>query len=152
MPAVVTDQFRILNASNFVDTVTGIGGTDPSSSFYVSVSLPNPTVVGFGRTSTWDTATPNPVDNINNVNHIGDTTLFGKRVIGKFGWCDFCSSLANKDNQYLIQNKGAVANYMSKPEIGLINGGCFSKQPFPSPNLPHLPSNQDLRLEPLGAM
>ena len=67
MPAVVTDQFRILNASNFVDTVTGIGGTDPSSSFYVSVSLPNPTVVGFGRTSTWDTATPNPVDNINNV-------------------------------------------------------------------------------------
>ena len=83
MPAVVTDQFRILNASNFVDTVTGIGGTDPSSSFYVSVSLPNPTVVGFGRTSTWDTATPNPVDNINNVNHIGDTTLFGKRVIGK---------------------------------------------------------------------
>ena len=83
MPAVVTDQFRILNASNFVDTVTGVGGTDPSSSFYVSVSLPNPTVVGFGRTSTWDTATPNPVDNINNVNHIGDTTLFGKRVIGK---------------------------------------------------------------------
>tara|TARA_B100001057_G_scaffold433455_1_gene462366 strand:+ start:207 stop:854 length:648 start_codon:yes stop_codon:yes gene_type:complete len=76
----------------------------------------------------------------------------GKRVIGKFGWCDFCSSLANKDNQYLIQNKGAVANYMSKPEIGLINGGCFSKQPFPSPNLPHLPSDQDLRLEPLGAM
>ena len=83
MPAVVTDQFRILNASNFVDTVTGIGGTDPSSSFYVSVSLPNPTVVGFGRTSTWDTATPNPVDNINSVNHIGDTSLFGKRVIGK---------------------------------------------------------------------
>ena len=83
MPAVVTDQFRILNASNFVDTVTGIGGTDPSSSFYVSVSLPNPTVVGFGRTSTWNTATPNPVDNINDNNHIGDTSLFGKRVIGR---------------------------------------------------------------------
>ena len=26
MPAVITDQFRILNASNFVDTVTGVGG------------------------------------------------------------------------------------------------------------------------------
>ena len=64
MPAVVTDQFRILNASNFVDRVTGVGVTDPSSSFYVSVSLPNPTIVGFGRTSTWNTATPNPVDNI----------------------------------------------------------------------------------------
>ena len=41
------------------------------------------TLQSLGRTSTWDTATPNPVDNINNVNHIGDTTLFGKRVIGK---------------------------------------------------------------------
>ena len=79
-------------------------------------------------------------------------SLTGKRVIGKFGWSDFCSSLANKDNQYLIQNKGAVANYMSKPEIGQLNDGCFSKAPFWSPNLPHLPSNQDLRLEPLGAM
>ena len=83
MPAVVTDQFRILNASNFVDTVTGIGGADPTNSFYVTLGLPNPTIVGFGRTSTWNTATPNPVDNINRNNHIGDTSLFGKRVTGK---------------------------------------------------------------------
>tara|TARA_B100001287_G_scaffold152741_1_gene128547 strand:+ start:12345 stop:13904 length:1560 start_codon:yes stop_codon:yes gene_type:complete len=83
MPAVVTDQFRILNASNFVDTVTGIGGADPKNSFYVTLGLPNPRIVGFGRTSTWDTNTPNPVDNINRNNHIGDTTLFGKRVTGK---------------------------------------------------------------------
>ena len=76
----------------------------------------------------------------------------GRRVIGKFCWCDFCSSLANEDNHYLIQNKGAVANYMAKPEVGMINGGCFSKQAFWSKNLPHLPSNHDLRLEPLGAM
>jgi hypothetical protein len=76
----------------------------------------------------------------------------GQRIIGKFSWCDFCSSLANEENQYLIQNKEAVKIYMSKPEVGLINGACFSKQPLWSPNLPHLPSDQDLRLEPLGAM
>ena len=76
----------------------------------------------------------------------------GQRIIGKFSWCDFCSSLANEENQFLIQNKAAVANYMSKPEVGLINGACFSKMPFWSPNLPYLPSDQDLRLEPLGAM
>ena len=35
-------------------------------------------------------------------------SLTGKRIIGKFSWCDFCSSLAKKDNQYLIQNKGAT--------------------------------------------
>ena len=35
-----------------------------------------PTVVGFGRTSTWDTSTPNPVDNINSVRNINPTLLF----------------------------------------------------------------------------
>ena len=76
----------------------------------------------------------------------------GKRIIGKFEWTNFCSSLANEDNQFLIQNKMAVANYMGKPEVGLINGSCFSKQPVWSENLPHLPSDQDLVLEPLGAI
>ena len=81
MPAIVTDQFRILNASNFV---AGVSST--TNSFYVCVGLPNPTtqkvggVNAFGRDDNWNTATPNPVDNINNVNHIGDTTTFGKRV------------------------------------------------------------------------
>ena len=37
MPAIVTDQFRILNASNFV---AGVSST--SNSFYVAVGLPNP--------------------------------------------------------------------------------------------------------------
>ena len=77
---------------------------------------------------------------------------FVRKVKRCFSWMDFCSSLANEDTQFLIQNKMAVANYMSKPEVGLINGYCFSKQPVWSENLPHLPSDQDLRLEPLGAM
>ena len=51
MPAVVTDQFRILNASNFVNTVTGIGGADPTDSFYVTLVLPNPTASAFGSPS-----------------------------------------------------------------------------------------------------
>ena len=39
MPAVITDQFRILNASNFVDTVTGVGGASPTNSFYVTLGF-----------------------------------------------------------------------------------------------------------------
>ena len=39
--------------------------------------------MGFGRQSDFDDAPPNPVDNINTNNHIGDTTLFAKRVTGK---------------------------------------------------------------------
>ena len=49
MPAVVTDQFRILNASNFVKSVTGIGGADPTDSYYITLGLPNAQAVGFGR-------------------------------------------------------------------------------------------------------
>ena len=77
MPAIVTDQFRILNASNFV---AGVSST--SNSFYVAVGLPNPApaTVGFGRATNWNTATPNPQDSFSEVAHIGDTSTFGKRV------------------------------------------------------------------------
>ena len=77
MPAIVTDQFRILNASNFV-----AGVSSSTNSYYISLGLPNPqpASVGFGRANNWNTATPNPVDSFSDIGHIGDTTQFGKRV------------------------------------------------------------------------
>ena len=75
MPAVVTDQFRITNASNFVDSVL-----DSNNSYYVFLGLPNPAVVGFGRTSNWNSSTPNPVDNLQYLTHYRDTSLFGKKI------------------------------------------------------------------------
>jgi len=75
MAAIVTDQFRILNASNFVDSID-----NNSNSYYVFLSLPNPTAVGFGRSTTWDDNTPTPSDNINYLNHVGQTMMFGKKV------------------------------------------------------------------------
>ena len=75
MAAIVTDQFRILNASNFVDSVA-----DSNNSYYVFVGLPNPTQVGFGRTTDWNTNVLDPVDNFNYANHSTDTMLFGKKV------------------------------------------------------------------------
>jgi hypothetical protein len=91
MSAIVTDQFRILNANNFINSVK-----DSTNSYYVFVGLPNPapSTVGFGRTDNWDTNTPNPTDNIDYLNHYGSTILFGKkvssanirRVIRKINW------------------------------------------------------------------
>lgn len=89
MSALVTDQFRILNASNFVDSIN-----NSSNSYYVFVGLSNPTETGFGRSSSWDTYTPNPVDNFDYLNHYKSTILFGKkitsanvrRVIRKIEW------------------------------------------------------------------
>jgi len=75
MAAIVTDQFRILNANNFVETVD-----NANNSYYVFLGLPNPTRVGFGGATDWNTNTPNPIDNTNNLNHSGDVMLFGKKV------------------------------------------------------------------------
>ena len=75
MSALVTDQFRILNASNFVESVE-----NSSNSYYVTIGLPNPTIVGFGRSTTWNTNPPAPIDSISYNKHSGDVTLYGKKV------------------------------------------------------------------------
>ena len=93
MPAVVTDQFRILNASNFVDSVL-----DSNNSYYAFLGLPNPTAVGFGRSDTWNTgnsnSVPPPTDNLSYSSQYKSTILFGKkinsanirRVVKKHSW------------------------------------------------------------------
>ena len=75
MSALVTDQFRILNASNFVESFS-----DEKNSYYITVGLPNPTIVGYGRSNTWNTNPPAPIDNLDYNTHSGDVTMFGRRV------------------------------------------------------------------------
>ena len=75
MAAIVTDQFRILNAANFIDSVS-----DTSNSYYVFVGLANPTTSGYGRNTNWDSDVPNPTDNIDYMNFVGDAMMFGKKV------------------------------------------------------------------------
>ena len=89
MSAIVTDQFRILNATNFINSTQ-----DSSNSYYIFVGLSNPTTSGFGRNSAWNTTPPDPTDNIDYINHYESTILFGKkitsanirRVIRKIQW------------------------------------------------------------------
>jgi hypothetical protein len=89
MSALVTDQFRIFNASNFINSVN-----DSSNSYYVFVGLSNPEASGFGRDESWNTSTPNPIDTTDYLNHYKSTILFGKkitsanirRVIRKISW------------------------------------------------------------------
>ena len=82
MPAIVTDQFRILNASNFVENVT-----NGSNSYYVFIGLANPKTPTentklFGRDWNWNSSgqTPAPIDNFSNNYHVGDTILYGKKI------------------------------------------------------------------------
>ena len=85
MPAVITDQIRVLNATNFV---SGISTTD--NSYYVFIGLPNATDVA----SDWNTNTPSPIDNFDEHDDIYDTLISAKkitssdvlRVIKKITW------------------------------------------------------------------
>jgi len=105
MSAIVTDQFRINNAGNFLGDVNS-----SENSYYVFVGLSNPSAavrssVAFGRNADedkWndDTTRKKPVDNFNYLNHTKDTMIFGKkitpenirRVVRKIEW--------TKENRY----------------------------------------------------
>ena len=115
MAAIVTDQFRILNASNFIDSVTGVTGVNDS--YYVFLGLDNPAQVGFGRTTNWDTNIPNPTDNFEYSSHYRDTSLFGKkitssnirRLIRKVTWTSNTSYEMYR-HDYSIQNPTPNSN------------------------------------------
>jgi hypothetical protein len=82
MAAIVTDQFRISNANNFIESVL-----DSNNSYYVFLGLSNPgstgNPIGFGRTTTWDSSPSDPLvptDNFQYLSHYKDTALFGKKI------------------------------------------------------------------------
>jgi hypothetical protein len=96
MSAIVTDQFRIANANNFVESVLS-----DSNSYYIFLGLSNPgtpsTPVGFGRDTAWDNSPsdpPSPIDNQQYLSHYRNTALFGKklnssnirRIVRKVNW------------------------------------------------------------------
>ena len=74
MSAFITDQFRILNAGSFVESIS-------NNSYYAFLGLSNPQLTGFGRTDNWNSSTSNnPVDNFQHLSHYRDTSLFGKKI------------------------------------------------------------------------
>lgn len=85
MSAIITEQLRILNASNFR---AGIAST--ASSYYVWVGLPNPT----NLSPTWNSSPPAPIDSFDQSNRYWDSILAMKkinssdvrRVVEKYQW------------------------------------------------------------------
>ena len=71
MPAIITDQIRVLNAENFV---SGISTT--ANSYYVFIGLPNATTVA----SDWNTNTPSPIDNFDEHDNVYDTLISAKKI------------------------------------------------------------------------
>ena len=75
MAALITDDFRLFNADNFIESVT-----DPNNSYYIFVGLPNPVGEGYGRSTNWNNDPPQPIDNFAYLRHCYDTMMYGRRV------------------------------------------------------------------------
>ena len=90
MPAIISDQFRILNAANFV-----AGVADTSQNYYTFIGFSNYSDVeqGYGA-SDWNTNTPAPFDGFQESNDVWDTMLGIKkmgtgdiqRMVKKYTW------------------------------------------------------------------
>jgi len=115
MAAIITDQFRIINANNFMDDITS-----GNNSYYAFLGLANPTISGYGRTDTWNSTTiqpPSPVDSIDYNNHVYDTMLFGRkifpgdvrRLVRKVAWTKGTSYDMYR-HDYDVNNRSLVSN------------------------------------------
>ena len=80
MPAIITDQFRILNAETFSKSLTGIGTT--ANYYYTFLGHPDPSNTDIGNygTNDWSTNPPEPKDSFEQEDSYHDSMLFLKRV------------------------------------------------------------------------
>jgi len=78
MPAIISDQFRILNADNFAKNVSGIG-TQPDF-YYTFIGLPNSLQIKGGGSPNWITNTPSPVDGFKEEYEIKDSIIALKKI------------------------------------------------------------------------
>ena len=81
MPAIITDQFRILNAETFVKSFVGIGTTG-NNNFYTFLAHPDPQFTGVANYGTinWNTTPPDPRDSFQQESVYWDSMLFLKKV------------------------------------------------------------------------
>ena len=114
MPAIITDQFRILNAETFSQSFTGIGTT--TNYYYTFLGHPQPTFTGitdYGDND-WGTVngTPAPKDSFKEENLYHDSMLFLKRVtasdvrrvVRRYNW-ELGITYDMYKNNYDIDNK-----------------------------------------------
>ena len=77
MPAIISDQFRILNAENFTRNVSGAGGSDV---YYTFIGLPNALESSAGGASNWTSDTPAPTDGFREEIEIKESIIALKRI------------------------------------------------------------------------
>ena len=127
MPAIITDQYRILNAETFVDSFVGIG-TSGNNNYYAFLGHPNPTninIKNYGAPN-WGAELPAPVDSFSQESFYYDSMLFLKkitsndvrRVIPRINWqvgtvYEMYRNNYSADNSYTDENRTPNTNSTS---------------------------------------
>ena len=150
MPAIITDQFRILNAETFAKSVTGIGTT--SNFYYTFLAHPNPanvSIVDYGDAN-WATTPPDPRDSFQQEDRYSDSMLFLKkigindfaRIVPRVNWAsgitydmyknnyDITNDAPQTSAKTLYESRFYVVNSEFKVYICINNG---SSPDFPDP-------------------
>jgi len=79
MSAIISDQFRIMNAETFVKSLVGVGNT--SNTYYTFIGQPNALNFQANGSSSWGEGLP-PLDGFKEENEIKETIISMKKVTG----------------------------------------------------------------------
>jgi hypothetical protein len=117
MPAIITDQFRVLNAETFIKSLISIGNT--ANNYYTFIGQPNSLNPQANGSSIWEDGLP-PLDGFDEENRIKETIIALKkitnedirRMIRKVQW-NSGSTYEMYRNDYTIYNKTPVTNQAS---------------------------------------
>jgi hypothetical protein len=79
MPAIISDQFRIMNAETFAKSLVGVGST--ANTYYTFIGQPNALNSQANGSASWGEGLP-PLDGFKEENEIKETIISMKKVTG----------------------------------------------------------------------
>ncbi len=165
MPAIISEQFRVLNAESFVKNFTGAAST--SNKYYTFIGQPNSLNEQANGSPNWGDGLP-PLDGFNQENEIKETIIALKKVtendvrrmIRKVVWTSGTTYEMYR-NDYTIYNKTPNTNQPSLYEANFyvinedlrvyicLQNGTDSENPKGRPSFDQ-PSFIDLEPRPAG--
>jgi len=117
MPAIITEQFRVMNAETFVESLVSVGST--ANTYYTFIGQPNCFNAQAGGSANWGDGL-SPLDGFDEENQIKETIIAMKKVtsedvrrmIRKVSWTSGTTYEMYR-HDYTIYNKTPVTNQPS---------------------------------------
>jgi hypothetical protein len=117
MPAIISDQFRVMNAETFVKSLVGVG--DTTNTYYTFIGQPNALNSQANGSASWGDGLP-PLDGFKEENEIKETIISMKKVtqndvrrmVRKKTW-DSGTTYEMYRHDYTIYNLSPITNSSS---------------------------------------